>query len=127
MEDTNFLVVFFITIPIIATYLFYKIGMKVYAQDWRAFHFAVHMSSIFYIIAVNMLFFLIFRFQFVGSTFVVMLVILTIILIVQRRKNTEVILWKGVKAMWRITFLLFFTLYICAIIYTLLQVVFFKG
>ncbi|MGM8364231.1 DUF3397 family protein [Virgibacillus sp. W0181] len=123
MNDISYLALFFIIIPIIATWLAYRVGNKIYKYDWQAFHFAVNTTTVFYLTAVNLLLIRIFDQQFIGITVAVLLFILTIILISQWKKHTEVILWKGIKVLWRITFLLFFVLYVTAIAYTLIQAI----
>ncbi|MGM8211846.1 DUF3397 family protein [Virgibacillus sp. W0430] len=116
----NEISILLITIPIIATWLFYKLGKRVFSLDWRAFHFAVNSTTLFYILAVNILAKHILQQQFVGITIILLLVILAIVIIIQWKKNTEVVLWKGLKTMWRLAFLLFFFLYICGLVVILL-------
>lgn len=114
-------VTFLIIIPIFSTWLFYIIGKKFQKYEWKAFRFAVNWTTIFYVIATNILLYQLFNQQFIGITVIVMLFLLAIILIIQRKKRTEVILWKGIKLLWRICFLIFFVVYILLIIYLIIR------
>lgn len=115
------LVTFLMIIPIFSTWLFYVIGKKFRKYEWKAFQFAVNWTTIFYLIATNILLYQIFEQQFIGITIIVMLFLLAIILIIQRKKRTEVVLWKGIKLLWRLCFLIFFVAYVLLIIYLVIR------
>ncbi|PAV29905.1 hypothetical protein CIL05_08480 [Virgibacillus profundi] len=120
-----YLIAFFITVPIFATWLLYKIIRKFKHGKLRAFHQAVNWTTILYIIAVTILLTIIFEKQFIGITLVFLLSILTVIIIFQWKMNTEILFKKAIKVFWRFSFLIFFVIYICLLLIGVIRQIFF--
>ncbi|OZU90416.1 hypothetical protein CIL03_04525 [Virgibacillus indicus] len=116
---------FFITVPFFATLVVYMISRKVHPGKWKAVHKAVNWTTILYIIADIMLISIIFDRQFTGIAAVILLFILTLIIIIQWKTNTEVLFGKAFKTLWRISFLLFLFIYICLLMIGIIQRIFF--
>lgn len=117
----------FITIPILMTWIVYFITNKIVKHQWKAIHFSVQSTAIFYIIAVAILLQNIFHYQFVGIILICLIVFLAVILIIQWKKDTEVVLRKGLKVLLRISFLLFGAVYIILIGYEIVQLIISNG
>ncbi|MGX4669131.1 DUF3397 family protein [Cerasibacillus sp. JNUCC 74] len=120
-----YLLSFFITIPIFATWLTYIIISKWARHPLRAVHFAVTWTTPLYVIAVIFLIAIIFDVNVVGIILALLLISIAIIIMFQWKRNTEVLLIKAVKLMWRFTFLLFFLLYCLFVIIGIVQRIFF--
>ncbi|WP_077325992.1 DUF3397 domain-containing protein [Virgibacillus siamensis] len=106
-----YLLALIITAPIAVTWIVYLIGFKLYRHKWKALHKSVNWTTPLYIIAVLVLFNLIFEQSFFGVLLVVLPSLFTIIAVVQWRLYTEVAFRNIFKIFWRICFLLFGILY----------------
>lgn len=118
------LTLIFIVIPIFVTWLLYVSSYWISKIRWKSIHIAVQGSTIFYIIAVSILLENIIEQNLIGYIFIGLLIALSIILIVQWKINTEVILKKGLKVLARLSFLIFSTIYIALISYEIIQMVY---
>ncbi|ASK63592.1 hypothetical protein CFK37_16215 [Virgibacillus phasianinus] len=101
-----------IMVPFIVTWLIYKGHRLQRKTRLYAFHKAVAWSAILYILSVMMMLKAIFNDFFVGYIILFHLVCLTVLIIIQRVNHTEVAFKKACKIVWRLSFLLFFFLYI---------------
>lgn len=119
-----YFIAFFITIPIVATWIVYKISLKLFGHKWRAIHIAVNWTTILYMIAVLILLSNMFDQQFIGIMLVLLLSMLGGIIILQWRMSTEVVLSKALKTLWRLCFLIFLFLYICLLLIGIIQRIF---
>lgn len=107
--------------PIIVSILIYYVSKFLFKHERRAFHFTVSWTTIFYIIAVVILIQYMFSIDLTGIVSIILLMTISIILIVQWKTRTEVILKNGLKLLWRFSFLIFIPSYIGLIIYYVLK------
>lgn len=105
-------IAFFITIPLVATILIYIISIKKHGNKLRALHQAVNWTTCFYIIAVSIMLKLIVGSNFAGWMVVLFLIALGSVIIFQWKSQTEIVFRKAIKIIWRLAFLLYFTMYI---------------
>lgn len=113
----QYLPLLFICIPVLMSLLVYLITLRMRRHKWQAIHLAVQGTAIFYIIAVTILIYQLFQINITAYLLICIILILSIILIFQWKKNTEVLLGKAFKVLWRALFLLFFTAYCGLLIY----------
>lgn len=107
----------FIIIPVISTVFLYQLHKKIKKNAWKATHFSVQVSSLFYIAAVSNLLYLLFDIRSVGNILILFIIGLSIILIVQWKKDTDVSFVKALQILLRMSFLVFGLLYILLILY----------
>ncbi|MEI3597024.1 MULTISPECIES: DUF3397 domain-containing protein [unclassified Oceanobacillus] len=107
---------FFITIPLLASFLVYIIRMIRERNKLKAFHAAVNWTTLLYIIAVTIMLGIVFDRSFVGIVLIFLLLSLSLIVFIQWRMGQDVQIKKAAKLLWRISFLLFFLLYGCLMI-----------
>lgn len=110
------LLAFFITAPLLTSIVVYFISMTIERNKWKAIHRVVNWTTIFYIIAVHIMLHSIFSRSFITITIVVLLFILTIIILIQWKKQRDIQFLVAFKLLTRISFLLFFVLYGCFMI-----------
>jgi len=115
------LLAFIITAPILITILTYYSLKFMYQNPHKAFLVAVNWTTIIYIIAVNTLLTYLFEGAFIGYIIVFLLCMLTIIIVLQWKNNTEINYQKALKLLWRLSFLSFFVLYISLVLYGILR------
>jgi|GEM_PF-1614436 len=108
---------FFIIIPVAATIIVYFVNRYFLKNHWKAIHFTVQTTAIFYLVAVVLLLEKLFGQPIIGTVLIILIVILSIILIWQRKRKTEVVLLDGLKILLRICFLSFGLLYLLLISY----------
>ncbi|WP_186577562.1 DUF3397 domain-containing protein [Aquibacillus kalidii] len=97
-----------ITFPFLLTCIVYIIVKKTVRNKWKAIHFSVNSTTIFYIISVGVMLNVLFGQNFTGIILIILLLILSLFVIIQWKSKGEVaipIVW---KLFWRFTFLLFF-------------------
>lgn len=114
----------FIIIPLIATLTLYQISYFIFKHRWKAIHLSVQWTAIFYIIAVTILLEKLIEQNIIGYILIGLIVTLAVILIIQWKNNTEVILLNGLRVLWRICFLLFAVTYMVLISYELFQLIY---
>lgn len=106
-----------IGLPVFMSLCLYYLGVRFSGSKWKALHKSVQWTAIFYMIAVVALIKMMFGYLFIGYSIILLIVILATILIIQWKKDTEVVLLNGLKLMWRISFLIFSITYLGLIIY----------
>lgn len=106
-----------IIVPVFSTILLYRLHKKIKKSSWKAFHFSSQVSSLFYIAAVSSLLYVLFEMNVIGKILILFLIILSIILILQWKQDTEVSFLKAMKLLLRISFLSFGLLYVLLIVY----------
>ncbi|MEN2766549.1 DUF3397 domain-containing protein [Ornithinibacillus xuwenensis] len=116
-----FILAFLITLPIFSTIVVYYILKYIYGNPIRAFHKAINWTTVLYILAVNTMLTYLFESFFIGDIFVVMLLILTFLIVNQWKRNTEIDYGRAFKLLWRLSFLLFFILYIILVVYGIID------
>ncbi|MFS0672338.1 DUF3397 domain-containing protein [Ornithinibacillus sp. 179-J 7C1 HS] len=116
-----FVIAFVITLPILATIVMYYILKYLYRNPIKAFHKAINWSTFLYILAVHTLLSYLFSVNYLGYIFVLLLSILTVLIILQWKKYSEINYYKAFKLLWRLSFLLFFTLYIGLVLFGIVK------
>lgn len=111
-----YIIALFITFPMIATWLVYIASKKICDHTWKAIHISVHWTTLFYLLSVLMLFKMFYDRSFIAIIGISLIVILAIILVVQRKRYEDLFLKRGIKLLWRLSFLMFSCLYIIFII-----------
>ncbi|WP_188454493.1 DUF3397 domain-containing protein [Virgibacillus oceani] len=110
-----------ITVPLAATWIVYKIALKIHKQRWRAIHTAVNWTTCLYIFAVIALLTIVFEKQLAAFVLIVLLSFFTCIIIIQWKLKTEVVFSKAFKGFWRFSFLFFSFCYVCLVCIGLVQ------
>ncbi|HLS66367.1 MAG TPA: DUF3397 family protein [Pseudogracilibacillus sp.] len=116
-----------IMIPFFSTAILYYIMKWISHHPWKAIHFSTQWSAFLYVVAVSLLLEKHIEVATLGFFIVGILLLLSIHLIVQWKKNTEVILKKGLKLVTRICFLLFSLLYIILISFEIIELLLTKN
>jgi len=119
-----YLFAFFVTVPIIVTGLIYVLAYFWHRRRRKAVITAANWSLVFYIISVNLIFFMMFERPTIGYTLIFLLLILAVIVTVQWKVHMEVKIGKAFKILWRGSFLFFFILYVCATFLSILLRIF---
>lgn len=113
LEAVTHIISFFITVPMVASFIVYVISMIRLRNLWKAIHMMVDWTTLFYILAVMIMLFVLFERHFFGYILIFLLMALSVIIFNQWKKERDIQLKKAVKLLWRISFLLFFFLYGC--------------
>ncbi|WP_223805889.1 DUF3397 family protein [Ornithinibacillus gellani] len=111
-----YVIAFFVTIPIIATLLVYKLTRWRYENQWFAVHRAVNWTGGLYIIAVLMILQDLFQRTYITFILIFFLFIFTAVIFFQWKRMTEVDFAKAFKVTWRGSFLVFLLLYVFLVI-----------
>lgn len=111
-----YLLAVFLTVPILATGLVYGISKKITRKHWKSVHRAVNWTTILYIISVSLGLSILFDRPYPGIILIVLLSLLACIVIVQWKTQTEIVFSKALKLLVRISFLLFFGLYVMLVV-----------
>lgn len=106
-----YLIAFLITVPMISTWLIYILGKKIVGHPLKALHMAVNWTTTLYILATLSMLMDIFEQSLVGIFLGIFIFILAIIIIVQWKIRTEVVLGRAIKILWRFCFLFFLLTY----------------
>lgn len=112
-----YITVFFIVFPFALTILIYVVNKLFGVHPLKAFHRSMAWSTVFYIFVVIQMTLMFYNKVFIGIIALVFLIALSVIIILQRKKETDVQIKKASRLLWRICFLLFILLYIALIIY----------
>src|SRR5699024_11447184 len=91
-------------------------------NQWRAIHFTVQFSFIFYIIADTILFNWILHKNLLGIFAIFLIILLSIILIIQRKLKMEIDIKLGIVSLMRVSFLIFSVLYVILFLFVVLVV-----
>lgn len=116
VETTINIFAFFITFPIFATLLVYWLAVKLYRYKLQAIHAVVNWTTALYIIADVMFIDFIFMWEVGGIILIGLIILLAFIIIMQWRRQNEVLFLKAFKLLWRISFLVFLMVYIILVI-----------
>jgi|SRR5699024_469935 len=106
----------FITIPILATWIVYKLSLKIVNHPLKAFHKSITWTTFLYIIVVIFLMKIEFNIQITGYVIGLLLILLTILIYLQWKHTEEILFKKAFRLLWRFSFLLFFFLYCVLVI-----------
>lgn len=118
MLTANAKLILMICPPIISIVIYY-ISKFIFKHKRRSFHLMISLTTIFYVFATVIFIEDVFSIELYGIIPIVLLVMLSIILILQWKNRTEVILKNGLKVLWRLNFLIFIPLYCGFVIYLL--------
>lgn len=113
-------------IPILLTYVTYKVIYLVYKKKWKAIHLSVQYTAIFYVIAVTIMINVLFQLNVASYMIIFHIALLSILLIIQWKTKTEVMLFDGLKLLFRLSFLIFFLSYIGFSIFMLVDLFYSK-
>src|SRR5699024_3778132 len=94
-----------IALPIFMTIIFYQIHYWINKKQWLAIHFSTQASSMFYLIAVSIIVDTWLPFRSIGYILISILLILSILVIMQWKKDTEIKIKHAFKILLRILFL----------------------
>ncbi|WP_047981360.1 DUF3397 domain-containing protein [Ornithinibacillus contaminans] len=119
-----FIMAFLITIPIFATVVVYYAWKYVTRNPLLAFHKAINWTTIFYVFAVTTLLSYLFGDGFFGYILLLILLLLTILIFMHWKRNTEVDYRRAFKLLWRLCFLLFFLGYVVLVLYGIIRQLF---
>src|SRR5699024_4361469 len=115
-----FIIIILVYIPILMIIHFYQIHYRMNKNQWRAIHFTVQFSFIFYIIADTILFNWILHKNLLGIFAIFLIILLSIILIIQRKLKMEIDLKQGIVSLMRVSFLIFSILYVILLLYVVI-------
>lgn len=118
---------FIITVPMIVALIIYLISVQLYNSRWKALHKAVNWTTLLHMIAVPLLFKVIFGNSFIGIFFILLISIFTFIAVVQWKLHTEILFRHVFKIFWRVCFLMFTFLYILLVTIGIMQRLFFQS
>jgi len=123
---TNQIPLILMVIPILLTYVSYKGIYVIRKKKWKAIHLSVQFTAIFYVIAVSIMIKVIFQLNVTSYIIIFHIAMLSILLIIQWKTKTEVILIDGLKLLFRLSFLIFFLPYIGFSIFMLFELFYSK-
>lgn len=111
----------------IVALIIYLISVQLYNSRWKALHKAVNWTTLLHMIAVPLLFKVIFGNSFIGIFFILLISIFTFIAVVQWKLHTEILFRHVFKIFWRVCFLMFTFLYILLVTIGIMQRLFFQS
>ncbi|GAA0444423.1 MAG: DUF3397 domain-containing protein [Bacillota bacterium] len=121
----SYFIALLVTVPLFATGILYYIARSSGIHPLKALHVAVHWTTIFYILSVCVIGSIIFNFNVIGIIITFLLVLITTIIVLQWRMQTEVNFARAFKIMLRISFLIFGFLYALLVLLGVIQRIFF--
>ncbi|MCP8616614.1 DUF3397 domain-containing protein [Salirhabdus salicampi] len=107
----------FITMPILAFCVVYMVKRKRTNQKEKAFLLAIDVTVVFIFLSVYFSFYMTFKTSILSISLIVFLSLLGLFTTLQWKIKGEVLLKKALKGVWRLSFFLFFGLYLFIIIY----------
>src|SRR5690625_7192306 len=114
----NWEVIFYL-IPFVLTYYIYHCSYDKQGNKQKAIYKTITLSTLFFIIGTLLTIHSMFGSYFIGYILIGFLLVLGFILVLQWKYYNEVILLKGVKIVWRFSFLIFLASYLILIIFNL--------
>src|SRR5699024_4056511 len=114
----NWEVIFYL-IPFVLTYFIYRFSYHKQGNKQKAIYKTITLFTLFFIILTLLIIHSMFCIYFIGYILICFLLLLGFILILQWKYYNEVILLKGVKIVWRFSFLIFLASYLILIIFNL--------
>lgn len=112
----NWEVIFYL-IPFVLTYFIYRFSYHKQGNKQKAIYKTITLSTLFFIIGTLLIIHSMFGSYFIGYILIGFLLLLGFILILQWKYYNEVILLKGIKIVWRFSFLIFLASYLILIIF----------
>jgi hypothetical protein len=110
-----------ITAPILVYFLVFIISKQLTKKHRQSVHYAIDISTIFFILSVHFLVINIWKQSLSWAIFIFMLVCAIIFVIINWSIKGEIIFVRLVKGFWRFNFLIFILLYFVLTIYGLIQ------
>lgn len=114
----------FYLFPFIITFIIYRFIYRKKQNVKKAMKKTITYSTLIYIISVLYLIRMLFGSYFIGYILIILISLLGLILVIQWKNGEEVLLWSGIKVLWRFCFLLFFMSYLSLLIYYFIQSIF---
>src|SRR5699024_776957 len=100
--------------------LFYQVHYRMNKNQWRAIHFTVKFSFIFYIFADTILFNWILHKKLLGIFAIFLFILLSIILFIQSKLKLKIDLKQGIVSLMRVSFFIFSILYVIFLLYVVI-------
>ena len=110
-----------VTFPFLITLIIYMAVKFIKKNNVLALHKALDWSTLFYLVAVYFINSMYSDFPLISIITVLLLVVLSFILIYQRKSYNELNLLKASKIVWRLCFIIFFLLYIGYALYGIIR------
>lgn len=98
--------------PFIITYLIFRNKYRKNHNKKISLQKTIDYSTVIYLIGVLYLFNNMFGSYFIGYIIIVFLIVLSIILVLQLKYKNEVVLIKGLKGLWKLSFLIYLGIYV---------------
>ncbi|MGP4040405.1 DUF3397 family protein [Gracilibacillus sp. D59] len=117
IEGLYYLLAFMITLPFAITLLVYKLSFKFVGEKRYCFHLAIDTTTILYIASVAAIIYSVFSINPMSYIIILLLFILMACVFIHWKVYADIIFAHVWKRFWKATFLLFFTLHICIILY----------
>ncbi|GAB2543034.1 DUF3397 domain-containing protein [Gracilibacillus alcaliphilus] len=131
VQGIYYLLALMVTLPLLVTYVVYVLALKISRQKRYAFHFAIDSTTILYIAAVVANVKWIFSLNLFGYIIAFLLILWLIMVVFHWRTYTDIVFAHVWKRFWKLTFLLFFALYIISsvigIVYSITSVFIIAG
>ncbi|WP_163536709.1 DUF3397 domain-containing protein [Gracilibacillus sp. YIM 98692] len=111
------IVAFMVTVPLLITFVVYKVSYYFFQNKWKSIHIAVDVTVILYIFSVGTIGFLLFSSLFITFIIIFVLCIWVMIVLIQWRWGKEIefrIVW---KRFWKACFLVFVVLHLILVCY----------
>src|SRR5699024_10188713 len=99
-------------IPFVLTYFIYRFSYHKQGNKLNTIYKTITLSTLFFIIGTLLIIHSMYGSHFIGYILIGFLLLLGFILILQWKYYNEVILVKGVKIVWRFSFLIFLASYL---------------
>ncbi|TFB23308.1 DUF3397 domain-containing protein [Filobacillus milosensis] len=100
------LVAILATIPYISFFILFFVLKKVTNQATRSTKIAADLSSVFFIIAVNALLYLIFENSFLTWTIITYMLAIIAVITIQWKNEIDINIWQAARIVWRGGFIL---------------------
>ncbi|QFT88768.1 hypothetical protein FIU87_08935 [Bacillus sp. THAF10] len=115
------LVATFVTIPIIALFLFYTLAKFITKNNKKAFHLAIDGTTFFFILAVHFLLVIIWNQTMLWVVMIILLFSAFLVVLANYIVKQEIELKRVIKGFWRLNFLMFFVVYSLLSVFGILQ------
>ncbi|WP_096154736.1 MULTISPECIES: DUF3397 domain-containing protein [Bacillus] len=110
-----------VTLPLLTMFVIYFISRKITRSNKKSFHYAIDLSTVFFILAVHYLIVTIWGKSLFLILTSILLLIGILIVIVQYKIREELDFSRVAKGFWRLNFLLFFVTYFCLSLYGIIK------
>lgn len=108
--------------PFVVTLLIYLYFRVIREAKLKSFHKSIDYSTGFFLISVYFLETIYTRIPILSISIIVLLIIMSLVIIQQRKKDNEVNVKRALKLTWRVSFLIFASLYLSFSFYGVLRI-----